>query len=121
MAVDPLYEDSWLILVRAQRELGRNQDAVRSLEAVEAMPVKVRELTARVAEGSTTVRGTVVGNAAPAGTQLRLRFTFYGANGESLGSETATVTAPAKDATTPFQVVLEHSNAVSGYKYEVVR
>jgi hypothetical protein len=81
----------------------------------------VKDLTARVAEGRTTVRGTAVGNAASPGSQIRLRFTFYGANGEQLGAETATVPAPAKDATTPFQVVLESATPVSGYKYEVVR
>ena len=85
------------------------------------MPVKVKDLTARVAEGRTTVRGTAVGNAAPAGSQLRLRFTFYGPNGEQLGAQTATVTAPAKDAMAAFQVVLESPTAVSDYKYEVVR
>jgi tetratricopeptide (TPR) repeat protein len=121
VAVDPLYEDSWLILSRAQREAGQNAQALRALESIEAMPVKVKDLTARVAEGRTTVRATVVGNAAPAGTQLRLRFSFYGPGGEQLGAQTATVTAPAKDATAAFQVVLESPTAVSGYKYEVLR
>jgi tetratricopeptide (TPR) repeat protein len=121
VAVDPLYEDSWLILARAQREAGQNAQALRALEQIETMPIKVKDLTARVAEGRTTVRGTAVGNAASPGSQIRLRFTFYGANGEQLGAETATVTAPAKDATTPFQVVLESATPVSGYKYEVVR
>ena len=121
VAVDPLFEDSWLILTRAQRELGRAAEATRSLEAVETMPIKVRDLTARVAEGRTTVRGTAVGNAAPAGSQVRLRFTFYDADGDALGSETVTVTAPARDATAPFQVAIQHQEAVSGYRYEVVR
>jgi tetratricopeptide (TPR) repeat protein len=121
VAVDPLYEDSWLILARAQREAGQNAQALRALEAVEAMPVKVKDLTARVAEGRTTVRGSAVGNAASAGTQIRLRFTFYGPNGEQLGAQTAVVTAPAKDAVSSFQVVLENPTAVRGYKYEVVR
>jgi tetratricopeptide (TPR) repeat protein len=121
VAVDPLHEDSWLILARAQRETGQNPQALLSLQAIEAMPVKVRDLTARVAEGRTTVRGSAVGNAAPANSQLRLRFTFYGADGEQLGAQTTTVTAPAKDATAAFQVVLENAAPVRGYKYEVVR
>ncbi|MBW3628161.1 MAG: tetratricopeptide repeat protein [Gemmatimonadetes bacterium] len=121
VAADPLYEDSWLILIKAQRETGRPQQALRSAEAIDAMPIRVKDLTARVAEGRTTVRGTAVGNAAPAGSQVRLRFTFYGADGEQLGAPTTAVTAPAKDATTSFQVVLENPATVSGYKYEVVR
>jgi tetratricopeptide (TPR) repeat protein len=121
VAVDPLFEDSWLILTRAQRELGRGAEATRSVQTIEAMPVKLRDLAARVAAGRTTVRGTVVGNAAPGGSQVRVRFTFYDADGDALGAEIATITAPARDATAPFQVALQHEGTVGGYRYEVVR
>ena len=121
VAADPLHEDSWLILVKAQREAGQRQQALRSAEAVNAMPIKVKDLTVRVAEGRTAVRGTAIGNAAPAGSPVRLRFTFHGENGELLGAPTTAITAPARDVAASFQVVLENPAPVSGYKYEVLR
>lgn len=121
VTLDPLNEDSWLILARAQREAGQNTQALQSLETIEAMPIKLKDLATRPADGSTTVRGSVIGGTAATGSAIQLRFTFYGANGAELATQTANITAPAKDATAPLSVVLQNPAAVTGYKYELVR
>jgi tetratricopeptide (TPR) repeat protein len=122
VTLDPLYEDSWLLLKEAQRNAGQNDAALKTLETVETFPVKLSELTARQAGNKTTIRATAIGNAAAAGTPVQLRFTFYGADGAVIGNQTATITAPAKDASTPVEVVFEGATAAAGgYKYELVR
>lgn len=116
--LDPLNENSALILARAYRETQQNQKALRELQRNEELPVRVEDLALRTGEERTTVRGRVVGNRATAGSPVQLRFTFYGDAGE-LGAETVTVTAPAKDQNANFEVVFPQ--VASGYKYELVR
>jgi tetratricopeptide (TPR) repeat protein len=121
VTLDPLYEDSYLMLARAQREAKQNPDALASLQIIEQMPVKVKDVQLRAAATRTTVRGTAVGNAAAQGSPVQLRFTFYGANGQAVGTQTASISAPAKAASVPFTVTLDSPTAVVGYKYELVR
>ncbi|MBW3628160.1 MAG: tetratricopeptide repeat protein [Gemmatimonadetes bacterium] len=122
VVLDPLHEDSWLLLKEAQRNANQNDAALKTLEAVETFPIKLSELTTRQAGNKLTIAGTATGNAAAAGTPVQLRFTFYGADGTAVGTQTATVNAPAKDATTPLTVTYEGTApAAGGYKYELVR
>ena len=108
------------ILVAAYRETEQNQKALEVLTANEEVPVHVEELSMQPREGNTRITGSILGNAATAGTPVQLRFTFYGANGE-LGTQTVTVNAPAADATTSFEVVFESTEPVVAYRYELVR
>ena len=118
--LDPLNYDASLILARAYRDAGQNQDALRELERMEATQIKLQKLETRQGAGRTTVRGEVIGNQAPAGSQVQLRFTFFDDAGTQLGTQTVTITAPAKDATVPFEAVLESDTPASGYRYELV-
>lgn len=118
VAVDPLNENSALILARAYREAKQNQQALQALQRNEEAPVHVEDLEMRPGEAQTTVRGRVIGNKAAAGTPVQLRFTFYGEAGE-LGVQTVTVNAPAADASADFEVVFPQ--VAAGYKYELVR
>lgn len=115
--VDPLNENSALILARAYREANQNQQALQALQRNEDAPVHVEDLEMRPGESQTTVRGRVIGNQAAAGSPIQLRFTFFGPSGE-LGAETVTVTAPAADASTNFEVVFPQ--VAAGYRYELV-
>lgn len=118
--VDPLNENSALILARAYRETRQNQKALEALQANETAPVHVEELTMQPRQGSTRISGSVLGNTAAAGTPVQLRFTFYGANGE-LGTQTVTVNAPAAESTASFELVFENPEPVLAYRYELVR
>jgi tetratricopeptide (TPR) repeat protein len=118
--VDPLSENSALILARAYREAKQNQKALAALQANEAAPIHLEDLQMQPRAGRTRVSGRAIGNAAAAGTPVQLRFTFYGPAGE-VGTETVTVSAPAEDASTDFEVVLETEQPVQAYRYELVR
>lgn len=119
MTVDPLNENSALILARAYREAQQNPKALAALQANEEVPVHVEDLEMRPGASQTTVRGRVIGNKAAAGSPVRLRFTFYGPTGAEVGTQTVNVSAPAADASANFEVVLPQ--AASAYKYELVR
>jgi len=119
VALDPLNENSALILARAYREAKQNQQALQALQRNEEAPVHVDNLELRPGDNRTTVRGQVIGNKASAGTPIQLRFTFYSDTGAELGTETATVNAPAADATANFEVTF--AQVAAAYKYELVR
>lgn len=117
--LDPLNYDASLILARAYRDSGQNDAALQELQRMDANPIKFQKLETRQGAGRTTVRGEVVGNQASAGSQVQVEFTFYGDDGAVLGTQTASIPAPAKDATAPFEVVFETETPASGYSYEL--
>lgn len=115
--VDPLNENTGLILARSYRELERNTDALAALERLQDLPIFVEDLQMQPTAESTRVSGRIVGNLAEQGSPLTLRFTFYGSTGQTLGSETVTVNAPAAEQSTDFQ--LEFGQSAVGYSYEL--
>ena len=119
--LDPLFQDSWYIIARAQREARQNQQALTSLERAENLPVHLTGIEMSPGQGRVTVRGTVNGNAAAAGSPVQIRFTFFGENGQEIGTQTASVNAPARDATAPLSVVFETPATVPGYRYAIVQ
>ncbi|HEX6071035.1 MAG TPA: tetratricopeptide repeat protein [Longimicrobiaceae bacterium] len=118
--LDPLNYDASLILARAYRDVQQNDKALAELERMDAVPVQLGQMETRQGAGRTTVRGQVTGKKAAAGTPIQLRFTFFGENGAELGTEMVTVTAPAPEATSNFEVVLESETPAVGYRYERV-
>jgi len=118
IVIDPLNANAALILANAYRELERNQDALGILERVEQLPVLIDALQLQPLAESTRITGSATGNAASAGTPVRLRFTFYGDSG-TLGTQDLTITAPARDVQQQFTV--EFGQQASAYKYEVLQ
>jgi tetratricopeptide (TPR) repeat protein len=116
--VDPLNENAGLILARAQREVGENQRALAALQRISEAPVYLDEMQLLPRAQQTLVRGRVVGNAATTGTAVRIRFTFYGPDGQ-VGTETVTVTAPAREQSAPLE--LTFNQAANAYRYDVVQ
>lgn len=124
--LDPLNENARIILFNAYKGLAeaaegpreeelRNQ-ALRTLEEIESLPVYVEDVRFEApAEGAPTVTGQVVGNAATAGQQVALNFTFYGPDGVA-GTETVTVAAPAKGEAAAFQAPLP-AGIITSYSY----
>lgn len=125
--LDPLNENARIILFNAYKGLAeaaegpreeelRNQ-ALRALEEIESLPVFVEDVRFEAPpEGTPVVVGQVVGNAATAGQQVTLEFTFYGPEGVA-GTETVTVAAPAKGEAAAFQAPLP-AGIVTSYSYD---
>lgn len=116
--LDPLGENGRLIAARAELELGRREAALRSLEAIDAVPAFVEGLKMQRSGNETTVSGSVVANAEAAAGELALVFTFYDASGRAMGSPRVVVTALPEEAPRPFQVGVPGTAA--GYRYEAV-
>lgn len=114
--LDPLNENAHLITARAQVERGDRDAAMKLLEIADAAPVYVSGLQLRRRGSSTSVQGQLTGNTAETGSAVRLRFTFYGAGGGALGTETVAVVVPAEGDTTGFEVTLPQ--VASAYRYE---
>lgn len=128
--IDPLNENARIILFNAHKGLAEaaeksNNRAVATenrnralavLQEIERLPVYVDEIRFIAPEGGQTqLTGKVVGNAARAGQQVTLQFTFFGPNGQA-GTQTATVAAPAKGQSATFQVPLP-AGAISSFSY----
>ncbi len=117
VALDPLGENAGLITARAYLESGDQDAALRALERTESTSIYLEGLLMRPSDAETVVQGRVVGNLAAPGTTVRLRFTFYGDEGE-LGVRSVTVTAPPPDESTGFEVSL--GTRATGYRYEAI-
>jgi tetratricopeptide (TPR) repeat protein len=117
--LDPLHENSALILAQAYRETNQSQLALQALQRNQAAPIHLEDLQLRPSEGRSVVRGRAVGNTAAAGTPVQIRFTFF-ADTNQIGTQTVTVSAPAEGASTDFEAILESPQTATGYRYEVV-
>lgn len=117
--LDPLHENSALFYADALRQTGQTDQGLRERQRNAALPVHLEQFGLRPRAGTTRLTGIVVGNQAQAGTPVQIRFNFYG-DGGALGSETVTVTAPARGERTQFEVVLENPEPATHYNYELV-
>ena len=115
--LDPLGENAGLITARAHLESGDREAALRTLERTESALVYLEGLLMRPSDAETSVQGRVIGNVAEAGTPVRLRFTFYGDDGE-LGAEAVTVSAPPSKESATFEV--SFGSRATAYRYELV-
>ncbi len=116
--LDPLSENAHLITARAELEGGDREAAQGLLETADAVPAYVDALQLSRAGAETTVRGRLTANAAETGTPLRLRFVFYGSDGDTLGTRIVRVAAPAPGDTADFEVAL--ASRAAAYRYELL-
>ncbi|CAN5843034.1 hypothetical protein BH23GEM5_BH23GEM5_05710 [soil metagenome] len=119
--MDPLNENANIILFNAYKNANQNNEALKVLQATEALPVHVTGVQLEPGEGRSVLRGQVAGNQARAGNPVRLEFTFYGPAGALGTPQQVTVNAPAKGATTNFEVTLQNATPAVSYSYRVVR
>ncbi len=130
--IDPLNYNARIILFNAYKGLSdaakasRNTAvettnrnlAVSTLQAADSLPVQLDEVQLSTREDGARLAGTVKGGAARAGTPIRINFTFFGPSGP-VGTQSIAVSAPAKDATAPFEVLLPTTQPVTGYSYRL--
>ncbi|HEX2206904.1 MAG TPA: tetratricopeptide repeat protein [Longimicrobium sp.] len=96
-------------------ELGRQARQIS--QRSEALPVQLEGITIDVEAENTQVRGTAVGAGPTAPVQVE--FTLHGADGE-LGRGTVTITPPARDQQSRFELTIPNSAPVLGVTYRVV-
>ena len=116
--LEPLGENAHLITARAKLESGDREAALATLERADAAPIYLDGLSLRREGARTSVVGRVIGNAADAGADVRVRFTFYADRGAEVGEETVTLPAPEPGATADFQV--SFGMRATAYRYELV-
>jgi tetratricopeptide (TPR) repeat protein len=117
LEVDPLNESAALIIARAHLETGDERGALERLHRIDAAPVVVEGLMLMRQSGAgTLLQGRVTGKAGEPGSAIRLRFTFYGENGQ-VQTRTVRLSAPPEGEEEPFEVrVTMRANA---YRYEL--
>ena len=115
--LDPLGEQSGLIVARALLGAGDSTAALAALDAIDRAPVYVEELQMRPLEAITRVQGVVIGNAAEPGLPVTLRFSFYD-EAQPVGRETVTVAAPPPGDSVGFEV--QFTGGATAYSYELV-
>lgn len=118
--MDPLNQNANIILFNAHKSANQNDQALRVLQATDALPVYTTNIQLVPGEGRTVLRGQVEGNKARAGSPVRMEFTFHGPNGP-LGTQQVTVNAPAKGASTSFEVALQNPTPAVSYSYRVLQ
>ena len=97
------------------------QTAVEYLNQMEALPFWLLQLHLEPHHGQgAVVHGQFQNQDLDPGSQVEILFTFYGPNGNEIGTETANISAPAPEEATPLQVEFSHSDEVAGYSYEVI-
>jgi tetratricopeptide (TPR) repeat protein len=130
--IDPLNYNARIVLFNAYKgisdaakasrntavETANRNLAVSTLQAADSLVVQVDETQLITREGNARLTGVVKGGIARVGTPIRLNFTFFGPSGP-VGTQSITVNAPAKDASTPFEVSLPTTQPVTGYSYRV--
>ncbi len=96
-------------------ELGRQARQIS--QRSENLPVQLEAITVDVEGENTQVRGTAVGAGGTAPVQVE--FTLHGAAGP-VGTGTVTITPPARDQQSPFELTIANSGPVLGVTYRVV-
>jgi tetratricopeptide (TPR) repeat protein len=119
LELDPLNENAMLVLAEAYRQLERGSEGVQIRERVRDAPVYVEGLSIRYDDDVAIASGQVVGNAARAGTPVRLEVTFTGPTGD-LGTQTVTVAAPAKGERAPFEARLDGQGRATSFRYRAL-
>ncbi len=83
----------------------------------ERLPVQIEGVTVDVTQERTELRGVAVGTGQTA--PVTVEFVLHGPEGP-MGSGRVTITPPARDQQTPFELAIENTRPVTGITYRVV-
>jgi tetratricopeptide (TPR) repeat protein len=125
--LDPNNRNVLALLARAYRGMADVVDAKASLDMKnktlailkvhQELPFEITELSQTTENGETKLTGNVVNLKATAGQPISVTFTFLGKNGQVLGTQDVTVTAPKVEDQVPFTVSFKTTEALGGWKY----
>jgi tetratricopeptide (TPR) repeat protein len=88
-------------------------------EPAAPVPVYLEDVQMVQSPKGITLRGTVAGATAPAGTAVRLEIIFDD-GGEVVGTHQVTITAPEKGRRVPFSIAVENTATATSYRYRVL-
>ena len=121
IALDPSSRNAYLILAQASNSNGDQTTTQEAVQAVDELMVNVDQLQLRrTAGGGGSVTGQVVNLTMDQGSEVTLRFTFYGSSGSPIGSVTQSVTVGAENMAEIFEAVFSSTEEIDGYGYEIV-
>jgi tetratricopeptide (TPR) repeat protein len=118
--LDPYAGIAYLFAAGEQQKAGNTARAAELAGKADGLKVNTDRLEMRKREGGVTVLGDLINKKATAGGNANFTFTFYGANGQAIGTQTVAVRIAAVDATTPFEVSFNTTQPVMGYTYTLV-
>jgi tetratricopeptide (TPR) repeat protein len=119
LEIDALNELAYRFRANALLQLDRSDEAMDVYTTGEDLPIVLDEVALRADGADLVLGGQLSNHGAPAGTQVRLRFTFYEMNGSELGTEEATVRFEAQGEARAFEVSVPAGN-VFGFSYRVM-
>jgi hypothetical protein len=120
LKLDPNADYPHLLLANQLNAAGDAAGAQAMVAQFTNLPFITRNLEMRAGRGSVTMFADIINKKLTPGQPLRLRVTFFGPGGTSLGTKDGSVTAPPVDATAAFQVDFETTQTVQGYSYAVL-
>ncbi len=91
------------------------------LKANEALVFTVEDVNLAKVADEVQIKGSVINQKGTAGQSVKLRITFLGQGGSSLGTQEVTVALPQVHGAAPFTASLKAGQDVLGWKYEVVQ
>lgn len=119
--LDPANRNAYLILAQTENRLEKGEEAGSLVQRIEQLPFFVTNLQLqRYPDSGAMVVGQVVNQSMDEGATATIRFTFFDAAGNQVGSEDASIVLPAPEGTQPFQLEVETQSHVDGYRYEIV-
>jgi tetratricopeptide (TPR) repeat protein len=118
--IDELNELGYRFRANALLQLGQEEQAMEVYTTGEDLPIVMDELALRPSGSDIVLVGQLSNFGAPAGTQLRLVFTFYDDTGVEIGTDDATVRFENEGEAREFQVNVP-AGAFFGYSYRVIR
>lgn len=126
---DPYNRNAKLLLVRGYRGLADldeattdewREKALAVLREQDEMAFEIADVQMIGQEAKAQLRGEFRNIKLEAGQPLKIVFTFLGEGGATVATEEVELAAPAADSATRFQLEVEGSGAILGWKYDVV-
>jgi tetratricopeptide (TPR) repeat protein len=121
MELDPANRNAYLVLAQTESRLDKGAEAGALVQQIEEMPFFVNNMQLRrYPDSGGMVTGQLVNQNLEAGASVTLRFTFFDAQGNEIGSHELSAEMQEPEASQPFQFEFETTAPVDGYTYEVV-
>ena len=131
MQLDPANESLYHLVARSHKMSGDmvadakvksdwQNKALAVLTKREDLKFEVTDVSVQTAEGEVIIKGNVKNLKAAPGSQLKLKVTVIGVDGNPVGEQEFTVTAPAAEATAPFEGKAAITGEVAGWRYVVI-
>jgi tetratricopeptide (TPR) repeat protein len=118
--LDPYNQNAYLIYAQSANINGDEDTAREMIASIENLSVDVKDMQiTRFGAGGARISGSVMNKTLAQGATVTLNFTFYTPAGDSMGTQSHTVTVGEENMSEIFQVELATEEQVGGYGYTV--